>query len=179
MKAADRDGEDRVGGLRAAFDQSFAQAPATQTEPPANLLAISVGGDPYALRLIDVAGLFADKRIAMLPSPMPELLGLGGFRGAILPVYDLAMLLGYPKASAPRWLAAAAAAPAVFAFDGFDGYLSIQEASILPGPRGLERGRTYLRQMIETAGLFRPVISLAAILEPLRNRTPHGSDKER
>lgn len=169
---------DHAAGLREAFDRSFAQATATDTEPVANVLAIRIGADPYALRLTDVSGLFAGKRITMLPGPVTELLGIAGFRGAILPVYDLAMLLGYARPAAPRWLVTAAAAPAAFAFDGFDGYLSVQEASVMPGPRGQGQDR-YLKEMVPTAGLFRPVIFLAAMLEPIQARAAHGVDKER
>ena len=50
--------------LRRAFDRSFAEAPGGAPEADAleSLLAIRVGGDPYALRLSEIAGLFADCR---------------------------------------------------------------------------------------------------------------------
>jgi len=44
--------------------------------------------------MAEVSGLFADKKVTRLPSPVSELSGIAGLRGAVLPVYDLAMLLG-------------------------------------------------------------------------------------
>ena len=85
---------DRVTELRDAFDRSFAQAPSTEAAAVENLLAIRVGAHPYALRMAEVSGLFADKKVTRLPSPVSELSGIAGLRGAVLPVYDLAMLLG-------------------------------------------------------------------------------------
>jgi len=34
---------------------------------------------------------------------VPELLGIMGFRGAMVPVYDLRALCGYAAGAAPRW----------------------------------------------------------------------------
>ena len=94
MTTSDTREADRVTELRDAFDRSFAQAPSTEAAAVENLLAIRVGAHPYALRMAEVSGLFADKKVTRLPSPVPEFSGIAGFRGVVLPVYDLAMLLG-------------------------------------------------------------------------------------
>jgi chemotaxis signal transduction protein len=146
----------RAAELRDAFDRSFTQAPSPEAGAVENLLAIRLGANPYALRLSDVSGLFADKNTTWLPSPVPELLGMAGIRGTVLPVYDLGMLLGCPRAAAPRWLVVAAGAPVALAFEAFDGYMSVRAGGI--------------EQQVQT------VIDLHSILEQIRNRCGHGGD---
>src|SRR5215218_10100104 len=89
----------RAAELREAFDRSFAQLATSEADVVESLLGIRIGTDPYGLRLGELSGLFADKKITRLPSPVSELLGIAGFRGAVLPVYDLGMLLGCPRAA--------------------------------------------------------------------------------
>jgi len=179
MTTSDAREIDRVTELREAFDRSFAQAPSTEAAAVENLLAIKVGADPYVLRMTEVSGLFADKKVTRLPSPVSELSGIAGFRGAVLPVYDLAMLLGYPRAASPRWLVVIAVTPVALAFDSFDGYLNVREASIAPEARTEERER-HVREVVQTVDLVRPLISLASVLEWIRNRASRdGLTKER
>lgn len=122
----------RVEELRRAFDRAFADPPATAVTRFEELLAIGLGDAPFALRLREVAGLFADKPITRVPSPIPELLGIAGFRGVAVPVYDLRALLGLGSAERPRWTllvtakGATAPGPTVaLAFERFDGLLRV------------------------------------------------------
>lgn len=178
MTTSDARETDRVTELREAFDRSFAQAPSTEAAAVENLLAIRVGADPYALRMTEVAGLFADKKVTQLPSSVSELSGIAGFRGAVLPVYDLAMLLGYPRAASPRWLVVIAVTPVALAFDSFDGYLNVRDAAIVPEARPEERER-HVREVVQTVDFVRPLISLASVLEWIRHRASRdGLEKE-
>lgn len=179
MTTSDGRETDRVTELREAFDRSFAQAPSSEAAAVENLLAIRVGADPYVLRMTEVSGLFADKKVTRLPSPVSELSGIAGFRGAVLPVYDLAMLLGYPRAASPRWLVVIAVTPVALAFDSFDGYLNTQEAEIVQEARPEEHER-HVRAVVQTVDLVRPLISLASVLEWIRSRASRdGLAKER
>ena len=179
MTTSDGRETDRVTELRETFDRSFAQAPSTKAAAVENLLAIKLGADPYVLRMNEVSGLFADKKVTRLPSSVSELSGIAGFRGTVLPVYDLAMLLGYPRVVTPRWLVVTAVTPVAFAFDGFDGYLNVREASIVPEARTEQRER-HVREVVQTIDLVRPLISLGSVLEWIRSRASHdGLAKER
>ena len=63
------------------------------------------GGAPFAFRLAEIAGVAVDRKLTSLPSPVPELLGLAGLRGRLVPVYSLTALLGgTPEGTAGRWL---------------------------------------------------------------------------
>jgi purine-binding chemotaxis protein CheW len=162
--------EDRAAALRQAFDGGFAEARATDTRGADHLLTLSVGGDPYALRIDEIASLAVDRRIRPLPSPIPELAGIVGLRGAILPVYDLARLLGYPAAGGARWLAVMAAAPIAVAFAAFDGYVVRPGGSI--AYEAADGDSRHVRSVARAADFVRPVISLESVLEAIRRRLP-------
>ncbi|MEW6283217.1 MAG: chemotaxis protein CheW, partial [Candidatus Eremiobacterota bacterium] len=86
----------RAEEIRRAFDLAFA-SPAERAEvTTVALLAVRVGGAPYAVRLSELSAVAAKPRIAALPGGPPELAGLVSFRGGLLPVWDLAALLGHP-----------------------------------------------------------------------------------
>jgi chemotaxis signal transduction protein len=164
---------DRAFELREAFDRSFARASSTEAAVIESLLGIRVGMARYVLRLADVSGVFADKKITWLPGPVSELRGIAGFRGAVLPVYDLGMLLGCSRAAAPpRWLVVTAAAPIGLAFEGFDGYLSVRSDAIVRDGRA-EAIEGHVREVAQ-GEVNRPIIHLPSILETIRNRGGHN-----
>ena len=118
---------DRVAELRRAFDESFAVAPPERVTSWEDLLSVRIGGDPYALRVRDISGFMASGRIVPLPSRLPELLGMAGVKGALVPVFSLEALLGYVRpVEAPRWLALTGKVETVaLAFGEFEGHLRI------------------------------------------------------
>jgi chemotaxis signal transduction protein len=123
---------DRLAQLRNDFDRSFA-APARRSDAEhAELLAVRAGGRPYALRLSQTAGLYPDRPVTPLPGPVPALLGVAGFGGVILPVYDLAALLGHPVPDRARWLVLAAGTPPLaLAFHELDGHVRVPADTIM------------------------------------------------
>jgi purine-binding chemotaxis protein CheW len=168
MSIGDLRGNDRAAALRQAFDLTFAHAPSAGAAAVEGLLAISVAGDRYLLRLSEVAGLFADKTVVALPSPVAELLGIAGFRSRVLPVYDLAMLLGRARPGASRWLVVAAATSVGFAFEGFDGYLRVRQDAIVPA-RGFGGDGGHVREILQDE-VARPIIHLPSIVETVGTR---------
>src|SRR5687767_2494317 len=139
----------RAEALRQAFDRSFAEEPSAQAEAPEDLLAICVGGAPYAARVAQIAGLLVDKKITALPAPAPALIGLAGFRGGLVAVYDLRALLGYAAGAASRHILLAAGQAGVgLLFDGLDGYLRLSRESIAPAAQPLP----YTREIARSPG---------------------------
>lgn len=167
-----------VLALRREFDGSFAQAPRLEREPLEGLLAIRLGGDPYAVRVSEISGIHADRRIMPLPTPVPELLGVAGLRGQIAPVYDLAALLGYARASSPRWLMLLRGAPqrpcVALAFDTFEWHFSVSMRHIVsePGTRTAHPGtaQVHLADAVCTDEVVRPIISLPSLLQVIQGR---------
>jgi chemotaxis signal transduction protein len=163
---------EQASALREAFDLSFAQPSSAEATAVESLLEIRVGTARYVLRLADVSGVFADKKITWLPSPVSELLGIAGFRGAVLPVYDLGMLLGYSRAAAPRWLVVTAAAPIGLAFEAFGGYLSVRSDAVVQVGRA-EAVERHVREVAQSE-VAMPIIHVPSILETIRNRGGHN-----
>jgi len=115
-----------VARMRAEFDGGFALSPPVASDAQVEYLAIRVGGDPCALRLADLLGVYVDRKVVPLPSSVPSLLGIASFRGALVPVHDLRLLLGYLR-TAPAGkvrrstLAGAPLTPALSSADGGEG----------------------------------------------------------
>jgi len=156
----------RAGQLRAAFDGKFAAPQRIDAAIKHDLLGIRIGAEPYAMRLAEIAGLFVDRRITGIPGSEAALLGVAGFRGSIVPVYSLAKLVGQTPALAPRWLVIAAAAPVALAFDLFEGHLRAAADGILPEQSAAPAHR-YAPEFIRDAGIVRPVLRLASVVEAL------------
>jgi chemotaxis signal transduction protein len=169
----------RAAELRRNFDRSFAEPPRLRRAASIDLLALRMDGDGYALRLSAVAGLFADKKLTRLPSAVPEFLGIAGFRGAVVPVYDLRVLLGHGAGEVPRWLVVAAIGQIAFAFDALDGTLRLPLAAVASQGPG-EPVRLHVRELVRTATPGAPLRSLidldsvvAAVKQRVRHTTPN------
>ena len=160
---------DRAAELRLAFDHSFAEPPRLEAAPEEDLLGIRLAAQPYAIRLSEITGLHAGNTITRVPSGAPALLGLVGFRGAILPVYGLNILLGYPMAEKPRWLTVASGAPIALALEGFDGHLRVSRDAILQ-QEGDEPRRLFVREFARAGGIVRPIVHLASVLDAIRKQ---------
>lgn len=156
--------------LRREFDRSFAHGVAERADRLEDLLAIRIAGEAYALRLAEVRGLSVGRPVVPLPRPGPALMGLAGVRGAIVPVYDLARLLGCPPVAASPWLALAAGAPVGFAFEAFEGQLRLPREAIVEA-EGEGWARRQVREIARAADLARPVVHLPSVLADIERAT--------
>lgn len=160
---------ERAAALRAAFDRTFAEAPAPPRDALAGYLAIRVGNQRRAVVLADVSALHVDRRIAPLPSEHSALLGLAGVRGAILPVYDLRVLLDEARSEPPRWMIVAACAPVAFAFDGFEGLLRVPQVAVAAGAA----------EIVSSDDLRRVVLSMSQLVNDIRSSEASDVPTER
>ena len=170
MKRAPDPDNERAADLRRAFDQAFCEAPAGPAQETESLLALRVGGGAYAVRLDEIAGLFADQAIVRLPTAVTEFLGVSGLRHDVVPVYDLRSLLGYTVGGdRPRWLVTARSPhPVAFAFEHFEGHLRVLRSASLPSRDGA--GSAHVRATLSLADGPRGVVSIAALLETIEDR---------
>lgn len=164
---------ERAADLRRAFDSGFVEPKAVVSNATEDFLAIEVGGDPYMLRLSEVAGFFVDKKLTPLPSGVAELRGVAGFRGAIVPVYDLAALLHYPQAQSARWVAIAAEAPIALAFASFEGHFRFA-ADAIASHDGAD---SHLRHTVRTEAFVRPVVNIPSVVAAIRAKAPTCGSK--
>jgi chemotaxis signal transduction protein len=158
----------RAADLRRAFDLSFAEPPREHDTRFETLLAIRVGSERFALRLRDIAALIADKTVTAVPTTVAELMGVAGFRGEIVPVYDLRALLGSPSREPTRWLALAP--PVALAFDAFDGQLRALPDTITAEPSGDRNEHT--REVVRTEDGKIPIVDVGSLLEAIKRRLP-------
>ena len=135
--------------LAADFDRSFALAHAALPDY-LDVLVIDIASERYALRVSDVAGVFVDRAVTRVPATRAELVGIAGFRGAVVPVFDLAALLGHSAVASPRWLVILAASSIALAFERFGGHLRVPRATV--------------RDVVEVDGAVLPLIDIAGIL---------------
>jgi chemotaxis signal transduction protein len=181
LTAEDQGAINQAQDLRRAFDQGFAEPARPFTQGTETLLGFRLGGEAYAVRAREIAGLLADQRIVPLPSPVPELIGIAGLRGEIVPVYDLRALLGYAgDRTAGRWIILAGSGPLVgLAFDQLDGRLSILSC---PASRVFpHQARALPAHVRETAAEPdgpRAIIDVAAVLETIE-RASHRAASHR
>jgi chemotaxis signal transduction protein len=155
--------------LRRVFDQAFSEPPVRLAEESESLLAFRAGPEALAVRLSEITGLFKDRKIVRLPSPLVEFLGVAGLRHDAVPVYSLRSLLGGTGGEAPRWLITARAAhPVAFAFEQFEGHLRVLSSDVLPSDAAA--GDRHVPAGLSVAVGRRGVISLRSLLETIEER---------
>ena len=152
---------ERVARLRADFDRSFAEPARVLDTESVELLAIGAGGRPYALRLSQTSAVHPERPVTPLPTTVRALLGVAGFAGVVVPVYDLAALLGHPIAQRPRWLALTAGTPPLaLAFHDLDHHLQVPATDLVDGSGAGSQG--YLRGVVRLPDGNRPIIDVPA-----------------
>jgi len=162
---------ERAAELRREFDRGFAEPVRLEAVSEVNLLTIRIGAQPHAIRLSEVAGLFADKKVTRVPGCHPALRGIAGFRGALLPVYDLALLLGHGGVQAPRWLVIAAGAPVALAFEAFVGQVRVPSTDILPRAARADLP-AHARDVVRTQDFVGPIMHLPSVLDAIKALRP-------
>ena len=157
----------RAAELRLAFDRAYAEPAHLDKALTEDLLAIRVGTQAFAIRLSEISGLFADKKITPVPGGHAAPCGIAGLRGVIVPVYDLQSLLcGSPPATS-RSLAISAAAPLAFAFEAFAPQLRVSPDAILPQPARAQ-ARSYVREFVGTRDFVGPIMHLPSLLDAIK-----------
>lgn len=173
--------ETRAADLRSAFDRSFALPPAQAPEELDDLLTIRVAGLPYAIRLREVAGIVARRKVISLPTTGSHLLGVSGIRGDIVPVFSLASVLGHdPATDSPRWMILCKTTDLLgLGFSDFEGYLQVPKSSF----RSEQRPSTshgYVKEAVRTEAAVLPVIRVPLVCAALQHRnSPSRLTKEK
>jgi hypothetical protein len=144
----------RVEEMREEFDRGFAEPPPAPAGRTEEFLEVEVGRDPYALRLAELSGVQRAPRLTALPGAPPEVLGLAAVRGLVVPVFDLAALLGYGRGEAQ---------PPAIALCRGEPPIGLAQAG---GPGKAER--VHVEAFVRTAETVRPVIGIRSVLEAIR-----------
>jgi purine-binding chemotaxis protein CheW len=152
----------RAQALRQEFDRSFAAPPRAARTIHEDLLSLRIGSEPCALRLAEIAGLFADKPIMRVPGSVDTLIGVAGFRGTLLAVHDLHALLGYARCAAPRWLVTLKHGPMALAFEQYEGHVRAAPDDFSEGSAAFVRVDGTTRSLIRVSSLLATICGSAA-----------------
>jgi chemotaxis signal transduction protein len=158
--------EGAAARLRREFDRAFALPPGESAVEHANLLAIRVAGDPFALRLGELTGLLKDQKIVATPGAIPQFLGVFGHRGGIIPVYGLREFLKYPPGESPRWVALARSPdgdPIGFAFDEYERHLNVPVTQVISREEAADP-EELTPDAIQSGTTIRPILSVPAMI---------------
>jgi purine-binding chemotaxis protein CheW len=178
----------RLAELRSAFDAAFAAPGVEPQHEWVEFLVIVAGGQRYALRLAELAGLQVDRKVVPVPVDGPALLGLCSVRGHLVPVFDLAALLGtrVPPAS-PRWIALHRDTEVIgLAFDGLHETRRVATRDVRPRDSAPEdtdaassqeraaAARTLSRHAIRVDGRVIHVLDVPAVVSTIRQAVHRG-----
>ncbi len=156
--------DDRAALLGQEFDAGFAIKPPPPGERREEILIIRLAGRRYGLRLGQVEAVVRGKTITRLPGAPPDQLGLAGFRGRLVTVFDLAAWLGHERAEGD-WLALVRSEDGQrlgLAFDGLERQLSLMPDELLPSSE-----RNWVDSLIAQPEGTLTVLSLPALLARL------------
>jgi len=170
----------KLAELRKVFDQTRAAPMFSGVEGQTeSLLAIRVSRDPYAIKVSEISGLSTDRNIVAFPTPFPDLLGVAGIRGALVPVYSLAALLGYAvETERTRWLALCGTEePVALAFSSFEGYLQVPMGQLYSVEQK-DMASGHVRALVRSADVIRAVVSIPLIRQAIRGRCGNKSDSK-
>jgi chemotaxis signal transduction protein len=157
----------RAADLRRAFDDGFAAPRRGRFEGTEDLITFEIFGDGYAVPVGAVTGIAELQRLVHVPSRSPYLLGLAAVRGTLVPVYDLAGLLGYPQRGdhARRMVLCGSEERLALALGNFSGHASFPKTGHLDAVRD---GRVHIARVVVIGGVVRAVIDVASIVAAIK-----------
>jgi len=174
----------RLAELQRAFDASFEVPARTREVDYEDMLAIQVQGGRFAVRINELAGVHAVRKIVSLPGGLLGLLGLVGVRGRLVAAYRLADLLGEapptPAEGHLRWFLLSREDTQVgLAIEGIDAYLRVPKAEVHP-VQGDETLGEHVSDVVRLDGVARGVLNIRSILAAIgrrANATPSGRSR--
>jgi purine-binding chemotaxis protein CheW len=170
--------EGKIAEMRRHFDESFAVALPERVSEPEPMIAITVEGERFAVRVREIEGLALSKeKIVPVPSRVPELLGLTGVRGVVVPVFSLAKLLGFDseRGHAP-WLVFCGdrQSSIALAFEVMERQFEVASTEIFA--REEASGHRYVNGTVCEGSTLRGIISIPSLVEYIKAR---GASKPR
>ena len=154
--------------LRSEFDRTFASPPPHPEEERESLICLQVAGQALVVRTRHINSVAKCRRILPIPTHVPGLLGITAIRSSLLPVYDLAALLGLsiPAKRSDWLLITGSETPVAFVFDDLEGQLEIERSGLYESDASASE--KHLRLVAKLGTAHRAVIDLPGIVEEIR-----------
>lgn len=125
----------RAEQLRKSFDETFTRPP-YQAPAQTDMLMVTVGGTDRAVRLGQITRVARNPGTVPVPALAASFIGVAGMRGAVLPVFSLASLLGL-DATTHDWLlivqGSAQQESIAFSCEAVRGYVQVKSSSAPEG----------------------------------------------
>lgn len=166
--------ESSAAALRRAFDRSFSLPLEEASQEVDDLLSVRIAGDPFAIRLRDIAGVIGRRTIVSVPAAAPGLLGLAGIRGDLVPVFGLSPLMGYgDDGGSPTWIILCRGQePIGLGFSELEGYLRAPRSALHAGEAldSIHSTRRYIDRIAATDAGPLPVLGIHRVVAAIRSR---------
>jgi chemotaxis signal transduction protein len=171
----------KLAELQRAFDASFEVPALTREVDHEDMLAIQVSSGRFAVRINELAGVHAVRKIVPLPGAVLGLVGLVGVRGRLVAAYRLADLLGQaaPEGRLRWFLLCRDESQVGLAIEGIDAYLRVPKAEVHP-VQGDETLGEHVSDVVRLDGVARGVLNIRSILAAIARRanaTPSGRSR--
>jgi chemotaxis signal transduction protein len=158
---------DRVAQLRGAFDRTFQLPYQLKAKDVEAMIAFRTAGVPLAARVQHITGVIKRGVILPIPSIVSELLGVAVVRAVLVPIFDLAALLGLPHGSEPQWfMLMNRETPIALAFDALEGRVEVERKRFYVDETSSHR--KHIHQLAEIGSVVRAVIDVPGIMEAIR-----------
>jgi chemotaxis signal transduction protein len=157
----------RLAELRRAFDLTFQLPYQLRTKDVEPMIAFRTSGVALAVRVQHITGVIKRGVILPVPSIVPELLGVAVVHGVLVPVFNLAALLGLPPSGDPQWfMLMNRETPVAFAFDALEGRAEVEHAHLYVDKTS-SHGK-HINQLVEVGSVVRAVIDVPGLMEAIR-----------
>lgn len=175
----------RLTDVRRAFDATFAAPVRSFEEERRSVLAIRAGEGRFAIRVEDLSGVEACRKIVKVPGSVPGLLGLTGLRGRLLAVYDLGAMLGQPSLDMRagsrrelRWMLVCGKDSGIgLLIEEIEAFVRIADADLKPIEPGV--AGEYIRAVLQRGASIRGVVDIASIVAAVARRAEESLDGRR
>ena len=161
--------EDRAAQLRLQFDAGFQVEAKTAQTKTIDLLVIRLGDRDYGMKVEGIEAVVKGKKMTALPGTAADLLGIAGFRGSLVGVYDLASWLGLKRKSG-AWLLlvrVGQSSRVALAFDSLEGQLRLEESDFL-----VAESSEFVKSHVQVETRVLPVLSLASLMKRFEGMRP-------
>lgn len=171
--------EQHLRALRRSFDEAFEKPPAQDDVQQEDLLEVRTATARYLLPVKGLFGLRQTPQVLSVPTAVPAFAGIMRERSQLLPVFDLAALLGGAPSKSARWIVLPRAAPVALAFDVFEGHRRIPATAFLSRPDGATSPLQLESGAVRVGDTTLAVLNLQAILTRIAafRRGPAASEK--
>ena len=161
--------------LRREFDLAFSRPAAIEREAHEDLIVLSIADARYAVRVGEIAAIVRTPRVACVPSRSTALRGVIALRGELLPVFDLAELVGHrAEPEIGRWsLLAGQGERAALAFHHLDRFERVASTA-LSRPEAKSAGSGFSEDVVRLGRDVLPIINLSQVLVSLAAAEPRA-----